>query len=204
MEDFAGFHGHTSKTCLYCSTCMLYILINECRKYLSVWRPSKAIFCLLGCKFKPKSSKIGYKVWRIFNSQRTAFLGFVKMRESSRTQIFDRTPNWTTLVIVVVEWCMYWWNGAGVGARGIGVRYIGVRDTGVWSGGVAHMVVEWRTCWSTWHWCTWHWCTTWHWCVKWWSGAHSGGMAHVALVYVALVCVTLVREVVEWRTCWST
>ena len=78
--------------------------VHPYTKDQNVWRPSKAFSCISDYNFGPNNSKKGLKVRRTFNSSRTAFLGFVKVCESSQTRTFDRTPNWTTLKNVV---CIY-------------------------------------------------------------------------------------------------
>jgi len=60
--------SYSSETCLYCLTWIYHIIINECRKNRNIWRPSKALSCILGCDFGPRNSKIGHKVRRTFNS----------------------------------------------------------------------------------------------------------------------------------------
>ena len=67
----------------------------------NIWRSSKALPCIFDCIFHPKFLKKRLEVGRRFNSSQTAFLGFVKMRESLLTQTFDRTLNWTTLIVIV-------------------------------------------------------------------------------------------------------
>ena len=70
-----------------------YIIYSQYTQIQNVWRPSKACSCIFDY-----NSKKGHKVRRTLNSSWTAFLGFVKMRESLRTQTFDQTPNWTILL----------------------------------------------------------------------------------------------------------
>jgi hypothetical protein len=90
--------SYSSKTCLNCYKYIKYTIFNPYTKNLNVWRPSKAFSCIFVYNFGPQNSKKGLKVRWTFNSSRTACLGFVIVRESSRTRTFDRTPNWTTLV----------------------------------------------------------------------------------------------------------
>jgi len=100
MEDYAGSWGHTRPKHAW-----TVFSTQKIKTFDGRLRPFPAFLTTI---LDPTIRKKGHKVRRTCNSSRTAFLGFVKMRESLRTRTFDRTPNWTTLIITcTTRWLFF-------------------------------------------------------------------------------------------------
>jgi len=97
MEDLAGSCGHIRPKHAWIALNIYDILYLISTQKIRTFDGSKAFPCIFGYNFWPKNSKNGHKARRTFSSSQTAFLGFDRMRESSRIRTFNRTPNWTTL-----------------------------------------------------------------------------------------------------------